>query len=344
MIDVPRCKDPAYGKIHVGLYLSILQDAIERSELGKEQAPAPEKKSHKRQRGDTTSASTKRPRTRSAVIKEKSVAEEERKLHQIAKGELAKCPLLLLQIRHGIYNSPTPASFQRVNSIRRSTPYGPDEYFSIVVTSKLASGATGTVHRAYLEFLPPDGEERRLDVVLKLSFEAEQVKRLRHEFAVYEHLAMRGVTQGIPVVYGLFEGPDTDAVALVMSHVGNALVKLTRDPQYDKVLSDTARDGFLRVVQTIHAAGVRHRDIRPENLTVLADDQVSVIDFDMAELHPSEGAKRRELRHLEELLEGRYYPPNLIPSADTTPERPGPGIRRAAPESGLDFVEEELGD
>lgn len=76
---------------------------------------------------------------------------------------------------------------------------------------------------------------------------------------------------------------------------------------------------FLRVMTDIHRAGVRHRDIRPENLTVDDHGRVFIIDFDMAEVSPTEGARSRELLHLTELLDGDYYPPNEFPS-ERTPE------------------------
>lgn len=67
----------------------------------------------------------------------------------------------------------------------------------------------------------------------------------------------------------------------------------------------------------IHRAGIRHRDIRPENLTIDEQGRVFIIDFDMAENSPTEGARSRELLHLTELLDGRYYPPHEFPSIRT---------------------------
>lgn len=69
----------------------------------------------------------------------------------------------------------------------------------------------------------------------------------------------------------------------------------------------------------IHRAGVRHRDIRPENLTIDDKGRVFIIDFDMAEISPTEGARSRELIHLTELLDGDYYPPHEFPSDRTPP-------------------------
>ncbi|KAG6863541.1 hypothetical protein C0995_007107, partial [Termitomyces sp. Mi166 len=93
-----------------------------------------------------------------------------------------------------------------------------------------------------------------------------------------------------------------------MSHVGSALVD--RYPgfvQRAKIrLPDQIRSAFMQILRSIHAADVRHNDIRAENLALTDDDRVAIIDFDRAQLDPSPGAKRREMGHLEDALNGEY--------------------------------------
>lgn len=67
----------------------------------------------------------------------------------------------------------------------------------------------------------------------------------------------------------------------------------------------------------IHRAGVRHNDLRPENLLVKDNGQVTIIDFDRATLKASRGARQRERRHLERLLDGDYIEPGTLPSSRT---------------------------
>ncbi|KAG6907650.1 hypothetical protein DXG01_008100 [Tephrocybe rancida] len=318
LINVPECEDPHYGKIQMGLYISIIQDALDRL---KQQS---EKSTHipggKRRKKIGTLPPNKRPRTRASSLKEKVEAEAERVNSEVVTEEARKRPLALLVLRYGIYNSPAPASFLRLRHIRKDM-YTPSQYFKVVISSKIAAGATGTIHGADVEFL--DGTiVRRAKAVVKLSFGSEQSARMRHEFSVYEHLRSCGVVSGIPVVYGLFEDLESDVLALVMSHVGRALVD--RYPGFVKeskaCLSEEVKSAFIGILRSIHEAGVRHNDIRAENLAITDDDRVSIIDFDKALLDSSEGAKRRELRNLEHALRGAYPAWYDMPSPATTPE------------------------
>ncbi|KAG5729923.1 Negative regulator of sexual conjugation and meiosis [Termitomyces sp. T112] len=128
---------------------------------------------------------------------------------------------------------------------------------------------------------------------------------MRHEFSIYEHLTSRGVEQGIPLVFGLFKDVETDAMALVMSHVGKSLWELRTDPSTIQVkVSASVKDAYLRIMSNIHDAGVRHCDLRPENLMLADDDTVTIIDFDQATINPSTEAKKREIHLLGDLLEG----------------------------------------
>ncbi|KAG5637244.1 hypothetical protein H0H81_005289 [Sphagnurus paluster] len=312
LIDVPRCKAPAYGKIHIGLFLAITQDAIDR--IGQQCKEA--HKSKKRRRSATALTSNKRPRTRVAIAQERREDDEQRENIEAMKKECPSRSLAMIELRYDVYNSPALSSFVRFNHPEK-TSYGPQEYLSIVLTSQIAAGATGIAHEGQLKLLASDEKVRSVKVVVKLAFGAEQNERLRHEFDIYEHLVAGGVAGGIPIIYGLFEDVESDAVALgVMTHVGNSLWSLKpdkKDPESKAHIPEPAKAAFLRALSAIHKAGVRHRDIRPENLTLVDDDLVAIIDLDMAEINPSESAtKTREMRS--------YVPPNEFPSSETTPE------------------------
>ena len=60
----------------------------------------------------------------------------------------------------------------------------------------------------------------------------------------------------------------------------------------------------------IHEAGVRHYDIRPENLMMDDEGRASIIDFDMAKIKAGKRSRQREFAHLCALLDGDYDPPN----------------------------------
>jgi hypothetical protein len=130
-------------------------------------------------------------------------------------------------MRHGIYNSPVPATFVR-SGCRRPTPdepQGPHHYISLIITSAIAGGATGHVHAATLEFLSLDNKSRNLPAAVKFAFEPQQKQRMRHEFSIYQHLAVSGI-KGIPVPFGLFEDLESDTLALLMTHTGSSLTTL----------------------------------------------------------------------------------------------------------------------
>lgn len=62
---------------------------------------------------------------------------------------------------------------------------------------------------------------------------------------------------------------------------------------------------MLDIMQKIHEAGVRHRDIWATNVLKGDNDTFYIIDFDMAELlsYPSEAMTREKLK-LERIVKG----------------------------------------
>lgn len=76
--------------------------------------------------------------------------------------------------------------------------------------------------------------------------------------------------------------------------------------------------GFVRVLEAIHRAGVRHHDPRVENLMVQDDGSVAIIDFDKAELNASESSMAREMAYLNQILNGSYPSRDGWPSEQTS--------------------------
>lgn len=75
--------------------------------------------------------------------------------------------------------------------------------------------------------------------------------------------------------------------------------------------------GFKRALRSIHRAGVRHNDIRPENLLATEDGKVTIIDFDRAVVGASRGARQRERGHLDSLFANDFLDPGTLPSPRT---------------------------
>lgn len=75
-------------------------------------------------------------------------------------------------------------------------------------------------------------------------------------------------------------------------------------------------------MKNIHAAGVRHQDIRPPNLLIDDAGNATILDFDRADLNSSLGARSREYARLVHLLDGGWLPSVLgIPSDPTISEK-----------------------
>ncbi|KAG6843570.1 hypothetical protein H0H87_003063 [Tephrocybe sp. NHM501043] len=206
-------------------------------------------------------------------------------------------------MRYDIWNSTAPAKFIRTGTVKKNT-YTSNEYMLLTLTSRIAEGATGVAHTARLEILA-NGCVCNLEVIVKLAFNSKQTRRLRHEHTIYMHLAANGVEEGIPYVFGLFEDVETKAMALIMSHEGKCLLQ--------KPVSELSEGA------NIHRAGVRHRDIRLQNLAARDDDHVAIIDFDRAKLEPSEKAKKSvEMYHLLNVLKGDNDDPWMSASTPST--------------------------
>ncbi|KAF9461070.1 kinase-like domain-containing protein [Collybia nuda] len=299
LIDVAHCKNPEYGKLHIVLYISIMHDILDRTQQRPKENDVVQGKK-RRHVEKIPGPKIKRPRTRALVAKLEADEIEHEKACNYLTSDKTCCDLLLLRMSYGVYNSPCPSFFLRSGRPQRdSSVFEPHEYISVTLNSEIAAGATGVVHEATLKFLSDKGKVHMMPVVVKFSMKRDQQKRLRHEYAIYQHLASSYV-KGVPRVIGLFEDQNSDMIALVMTHTGTSLSSLYPG-EIQLVVQDPQRSAFLHVMSNIHTVGIRHHDIRPENLTIDDQGRVFIIDFDMAEISPTEGAKSRELSHLTEL-------------------------------------------
>ncbi|KAJ7173339.1 hypothetical protein C8R46DRAFT_1082510 [Mycena filopes] len=320
LIDVQNCKDPGYAKLHTGLYIAMMSDAINRVT---EESSEPGKGKGKR--------GPENPGPAMALKRRKITATEE--LETKSATELACARnFALLNIQYGVYDSPVPASFIRsapsLAGLSMDAPftlppvkrhYHESEYITLTLTSELGSGATGIAHAAILHVTTKDGKTLEEDVVVKVAFLAEQQQRMRHEYETYRRLAKFSV-EGVPKIFGLFDDLEGGTVVLVMSPCGDCLWKLRPNPKDTKVtLSPEQRAQFIAILQDIHRAGVQHHDIRPQNLMLTPSGEPIIVDFDRSTFDPSAGRKRREVERLTDLFEGSYHDPTMR-SPPTTPE------------------------
>ncbi|KAJ6605984.1 hypothetical protein B0H10DRAFT_2075472 [Mycena sp. CBHHK59/15] len=307
LIDIPKC-NPAYARVHTGLCIAAFRDAVGRYTQIRDrgvQAVSKEDPSHPPVRG----TAVKRGSTAVDVPMESGKAKRGKFDPQLPSvitriyTEVSSRNLLLVRLSYGIYNSASPASFIRYGptlfpTISAPPPkklggsYAATEYFTLTLGPDIATGATGAVHEAILEVKAKGGE------VLTQN----QQERMRNEFLVYEKLAGSNVI-GVPAVFGIFDDIEGTANALVMNHCGNSLsrTRLLDDGQNihvsdaekyvlcvrkDLLTSVAIRAAFLAIIEDVHRAGIRHRDMRPANLLLDEAGQATIIDFDRAELDP----------------------------------------------------------
>ncbi|KAJ6467970.1 hypothetical protein C8R47DRAFT_810437 [Mycena vitilis] len=311
LIDATNCED-GYVKLHVGLYITIIQDTIDRIIQSTAEDPGGDPKTgEKRPSDDAASGKRKRQKTSHPGHSDPDV--------ESALSIAGTRNLALLHMQYDIYNSPTPASFIRsappLSNVLPDLPftqppvkrrYAEHEYITLTLTSEIAAGATGVVHAATLHVVAPEGTTLLENVVVKIAFLAEQQKRMVHEYEVYRRLT-RSDVQGIPKVYGMFDDLEGGAIALVMSHCGSCLSALQPDPAVALSVLSEQRAHFIAILENIHRAGVHHHDIRPENLMLTEAGEAAIIDFDRANFDPTSGRKQREMERLIAILDGAYY-------------------------------------
>ncbi|KAJ7654625.1 hypothetical protein DFH06DRAFT_1474524 [Mycena polygramma] len=317
LMSVSACK-PAYGRVHIGLYVTAYHDAVDRylHVRDKEAKPISHRVSRRSaaKRGRSEIDQTGGPSSRRKTGHTKT--EDHQSTTERLFTETSSRNLLLVRLVYGIYNSVAPASFMRsgptlfpkvFSQPPRTTKasYAPTEYATLTLGPERASGAIGAVHEAVFEVQTEDDQVLTGKVIVKLALYPDQQKRLRHEFSVYERLAAAKVT-GIAAILGIYEDIESAAMLIVMSHCGCSLsqTRLMRDKTNVRV-SKAEKAAFLAVIDTIHKAGVEHRDIRPTNLLLNDAGETVIIDFDQAELDPSGIALGRELGHFRKLLDGK---------------------------------------
>ena len=158
---------------------------------------------------------------------------------------------------------------------------------------RLGSGAMGVVFAA----LDP---KLRREVAIKLlrtedASEADRATRLLREARAMAKLSH-------PNVVNVFDtGLDGERVYVVMELVpGRSLAAWLQSPRpLDQILEVFVQAG--RGLQAAHAAGLVHRDFKPENVLVGDDGRPRVLDFGVA--RPTEGMSQSELDGLASPLE-----------------------------------------
>jgi beta-lactam-binding protein with PASTA domain/serine/threonine protein kinase len=144
------------------------------------------------------------------------------------------------------------------------------------VEASIARGGMATVYRAL---------DIRLDRLVAL-------KVMHPELAADEDFVARFITEARsaarlshPAVVSVFDqGEDGETVYLAMEYVeGRTLRQVLRDHgRLSPAHALDVIDPVLAALQAAHAAGIVHRDVKPENVLVGDDGRVKVADFGLA--------------------------------------------------------------
>ena len=145
------------------------------------------------------------------------------------------------------------------------------------VLSELGSGGMGTVYLAQdarlgrkiaLKLLPPQFTNDK-DRLRRFQQEARSASALNHPNILTVHeIEQKGELHYIATEF-------VDGVTL-RQHMSNRQMNL------DEVLNIATQ--IASALQAAHAAGIAHRDVKPENVMIRADGYVKVLDFGLAKL------------------------------------------------------------
>ncbi|KIM39093.1 hypothetical protein M413DRAFT_29660 [Hebeloma cylindrosporum] len=236
LIDTTACKDPPYGTIQVGLHLAIIQDALQRQKQRSSHDPSPLAKKRAAEDGHPSVPDPKRQKV--ADIRQDDSKESGLPEIEEIQAALSSKALALLSLNYGAYHSPTPSSFIRVGAscVRgyhdqnfkepsRKATYDSSQYFSLILSGEIGSGAIGVVHRAAAEIQLESGlkVQHRLAVKLVFSNHFGYQRKLRKEYSIYHYLASKDNIEGVLPVYGLFEDTETGTLALIMDDGGSSI-------------------------------------------------------------------------------------------------------------------------
>ncbi|TFK67762.1 hypothetical protein BDN72DRAFT_960743 [Pluteus cervinus] len=321
LIEVSKCQDPGYGKIHVGLMLAAVQDALDRhGQSYKPRPPCLPLQGEERQgTAPTQPRRSKRQRVKAQMTSLTTKNIQPVKDDKIFWNVFFKCSVALVSLEFDVLRSPSPAA-----CLRRGgplSPYGvksgtkawrksyqPFECCTLTLDSDLSSGGTGRVHTARLEVRTKDGTSRSQDVIVKSAVHPRSRKRVRREYNAYRRLWEHKVDR-IPMVYGLFEDVDDLVTLLVIEKFGMSF----RDREPTDLegegmmlsVTRTERSICLKTVRAMHKAGLAHLDLRAENIMVGHDGLPVIIDFDRSWMGPEKWVTDKEVEYFQEVLDGK---------------------------------------
>ena len=145
----------------------------------------------------------------------------------------------------------------------------------IRIETAIGRGGMGNVYRGWDEKL-----QRRVALkTIRGQHRLDQATRGRfmREARILSKLDHPGICR----IYDLIEYPDCDF--LVLEYIdGATLTRLIRDDRLDAGRKLEVAETVARILAVAHAEGIAHRDLKPDNVMVTADEQVKILDFGLS--------------------------------------------------------------
>lgn len=118
-----------------------------------------------------------------------------------------------------------------------------------------------------------------------------QIKRFLMEA---QSIAQFGKANDIVNVFDYFE--ENNTAYIVMEYIDGVLLKdyLEKQGALSPDIAMTIIEPVVKALKKIHASGIIHRDISPDNIFIAGEDSVKVFDFGAAILNDESGAKEGE--------------------------------------------------
>ena len=118
-----------------------------------------------------------------------------------------------------------------------------------------------------------------------------QIKRFLMEA---QSIAQFGKANDIVNVFDYFE--ENNTAYIVMEYIDGVLLKdyLEKQGALSPDIAITIIEPVVEALKKIHASGIIHRDISPDNIFIAGEDSVKVFDFGAAILNDESGAKEGE--------------------------------------------------
>ncbi|KAJ6446370.1 CMKK2 protein [Purpureocillium lavendulum] len=142
---------------------------------------------------------------------------------------------------------------------------------------------------------------------LRASESKDALFLIREEIAIMKKLDHPNLVQLIEVL----DDPEEDSLYMVLEMCKKGVVmKVGLDEDADPYSSETCRYWFRDLIlgiEYLHAQGVIHRDIKPDNLLLSSDDVLKVVDFGVSEMFE----KPEDMKTAKSAGSPAFLPPEL---------------------------------